>query len=117
MCVTACKPVSVLSLYILNSFVPVYASARCLSGSVRLQIYMFSFVSCLQVEHIERIFSEAQKQRASDHFSKAQRKSIDVWCKQIQVGGESAAVFTEAVSPYLQHTVSRYSVVFAGNLD
>ncbi|XP_064615009.1 ecto-NOX disulfide-thiol exchanger 2-like [Liolophura sinensis] len=37
-----------------------------------------------QFEHIERIFSEAQKQRASDHFSKAQRKSIDVWCKQIQ---------------------------------
>ena len=41
----------------------------------------------LKVEQIEKVFAIASKQKAWDHFSKAQRKNLDMWRKQAQVGG------------------------------
>ncbi|XP_033760867.1 ecto-NOX disulfide-thiol exchanger 2-like [Pecten maximus] len=37
-----------------------------------------------QFDQIERVFSSALKQRNWDHFSKAQRKNIELWHKQLQ---------------------------------
>lgn len=44
--------------------------------------------SCLlyKVGHIEKVFAAALKKKAWDHFSKAQRKNIDLWYKQAKVG-------------------------------
>jgi hypothetical protein len=38
-----------------------------------------------EVEQIEQVFALASKQKVWDHFSKAQRKNLDVWRKQAQV--------------------------------
>ena len=38
------------------------------------------------VEQIVSVFQAASKQKAWDHFSKAQRKNLDVWRKQAEVG-------------------------------
>ena len=35
------------------------------------------------------VFHAASKQKAWDHFSKAQRKNLDVWRKQAEVGAFS----------------------------
>ncbi|XP_046331144.2 ecto-NOX disulfide-thiol exchanger 2-like isoform X2 [Haliotis rufescens] len=46
---------------------------------------MFRFQDIIrQFDQIVRVFSTATKQRAWDHFTKAQRKNIDVWCKQAE---------------------------------
>ncbi|XP_064638616.1 ecto-NOX disulfide-thiol exchanger 2-like [Lineus longissimus] len=37
-----------------------------------------------QFEQIEKVFGAASKQKAWDHFSKAQRKNLDLWSKQAQ---------------------------------
>lgn len=37
-----------------------------------------------QFEHVEKVFKSACKQKSWDHFTKAQRKNIDFWSKQIQ---------------------------------
>ena len=39
----------------------------------------------LEVDQIEKIFTAAQKQRNWDHFTKAQRKNIELWLKQAKV--------------------------------
>lgn len=39
-----------------------------------------------QVDQIEKVFSSSHKQRNWDHFSKAQRKNLELWFKQAQVG-------------------------------
>ncbi|CAB1337455.1 unnamed protein product [Coregonus sp. 'balchen'] len=39
-----------------------------------------------QFEQIVSVFHAASKQKAWDHFSKAQRKNLDVWRKQAEVG-------------------------------
>ena len=39
----------------------------------------------LTVTQIEKVFEAAMRQKAWDHFTKAQRKHIDVWFKQIKV--------------------------------
>ena len=38
-----------------------------------------------KVEQIEKVFAASTKQKAWDHFSKAQRKNLDIWRKQCQV--------------------------------
>lgn len=38
------------------------------------------------VEQIVAVYHSASKQKAWDHFTKAQRKNISVWCKQAEVG-------------------------------
>lgn len=38
------------------------------------------------VEQIVSVFQAASKQKAWDHFSKAQRKNLDMWRKQAEVG-------------------------------
>lgn len=48
-------------------------------------------LSCLtslptKVEQITAVFTAATRQKAWDHFSKAQRKNIDIWRKQCEVG-------------------------------
>ena len=45
------------------------------------------WVCCLssQVEQIDKVFSSACKQKAWDHFTKAQRKNIELWRKQAEV--------------------------------
>lgn len=48
-------------------------------------------LSCLtslstKVEQIAAVFTAATRQKAWDHFSKAQRKNIDIWRKQCEVG-------------------------------
>ncbi|XP_042566715.1 ecto-NOX disulfide-thiol exchanger 2 [Clupea harengus] len=40
----------------------------------------------VQFEQIVSVFHAASKQKAWDHFSKAQRKNLDVWRKQAEVG-------------------------------
>ncbi|XP_067669821.1 ecto-NOX disulfide-thiol exchanger 2-like isoform X2 [Haliotis asinina] len=46
---------------------------------------MFRFQDIIrQFDQIARVFSTATKQRAWDHFTKAQRKNIDVWSKQAE---------------------------------
>jgi len=40
----------------------------------------------LKVEQITTVFTAATRQKAWDHFSKAQRKNIDIWRKQCEVG-------------------------------
>ncbi len=40
-----------------------------------------------EVEQIEKVFTTAGKQKAWDHFSKAQRKNLDMWRKQAEVSG------------------------------
>ncbi len=40
-----------------------------------------------EVEQIEKVFATAGKQKAWDHFSKAQRKNLDMWRKQAEVSG------------------------------
>ncbi|KAM7389172.1 hypothetical protein PAMP_023165 [Pampus punctatissimus] len=37
-----------------------------------------------QFEQIVSVFHAASKQKAWDHFSKAQRKNLDMWCKQAE---------------------------------
>ena len=37
------------------------------------------------VEQIDKVFMAASKQKAWDHFSKAQRKNLELWRKQCQV--------------------------------
>lgn len=39
-----------------------------------------------KVEQINAVFTAATRQKAWDHFSKAQRKNIDIWRKQCEVG-------------------------------
>lgn len=39
-----------------------------------------------KVEQITAVFTAATRQKAWDHFSKAQRKNIDIWRKQCEVG-------------------------------
>ncbi|PKU32281.1 ecto-nox disulfide-thiol exchanger 2 [Limosa lapponica baueri] len=39
----------------------------------------------LKVEQIVAVYHSASKQKAWDHFTKAQRKNISVWCKQAEV--------------------------------
>lgn len=39
-----------------------------------------------KVEQIVAVFTAASRQKAWDHFSKAQRKNIDIWRKQCEVG-------------------------------
>ena len=39
----------------------------------------------LKVEQIESVFKATSKQKAWDHFSKAQRKNLDLWRKQAKV--------------------------------
>lgn len=38
-----------------------------------------------KVEQIEKVFTTASKQKSWDHFSKAQRKNLDMWRKQAEV--------------------------------
>ncbi|XP_067455865.1 ecto-NOX disulfide-thiol exchanger 2-like isoform X1 [Thunnus thynnus] len=38
----------------------------------------------VQFEQIVSVFHAASKQKAWDHFSKAQRKNLDMWCKQAE---------------------------------
>lgn len=40
----------------------------------------------MPVDQIEKIFMTAQKQRNWDHFTRAQRKNIELWLKQAKVG-------------------------------
>uniref|UniRef100_A0A2K6C7H5 Ecto-NOX disulfide-thiol exchanger 2 n=1 Tax=Macaca nemestrina TaxID=9545 RepID=A0A2K6C7H5_MACNE len=40
----------------------------------------------IQFEQIVAVYHSASKQKAWDHFTKAQRKNISVWCKQAEVG-------------------------------
>ena len=40
---------------------------------------------CFLVGQIERVFSAACQQKVWDHFSKAQRKNIELWKKQATV--------------------------------
>lgn len=44
------------------------------------------------VDQIEKIFTLAQKQRNWDHFTKAQRKNIELWLKQAKVGGQTEVI-------------------------
>ncbi|KAB0372490.1 hypothetical protein FD755_016282, partial [Muntiacus reevesi] len=39
----------------------------------------------IQFEQIVAVYHSASKQKAWDHFTKAQRKNISVWCKQAEV--------------------------------
>ena len=39
-----------------------------------------------KVELIEKVFAGTQKQKNWDHFTKAQRKNLELWYKQIKVG-------------------------------
>ena len=41
---------------------------------------------CPPVDQIEKIFMMAQKQRNWDHFTKAQRKNVELWLRQAKVG-------------------------------
>lgn len=43
----------------------------------------------VQVEQINSVFTAAGKQKAWDHFTKAQRKNLVLWSKHCQVGGLS----------------------------
>lgn len=43
-----------------------------------------------KVEQITTVFTAATRQKAWDHFSKAQRKNIDIWRKQCEVGTPSS---------------------------
>lgn len=45
-----------------------------------------------KVEQITTVFSAATRQKAWDHFSKAQRKNIDIWRKQCEVGKPSSVL-------------------------
>lgn len=61
----------------------------CGSGS-GAELYI-NGLSCLtslstEVEQITAVFTAATRQKAWDHFSKAQRKNIDIWRKQCEVG-------------------------------
>lgn len=46
----------------------------------------FNCWSDAAVEQIVAVYHSASKQKAWDHFTKAQRKNISVWCKQAEVG-------------------------------
>ncbi|KAF3843768.1 hypothetical protein F7725_002617 [Dissostichus mawsoni] len=43
-------------------------------------------LSSSHIEQITGVFTAATRQKAWDHFSKAQRKNIDIWHKQCEVG-------------------------------
>ena len=50
-----------------------------------------NYLSCLtslftKVEQIVAVFNASTRQKAWDHFSKAQRKNIDIWRKHSEVG-------------------------------
>lgn len=45
----------------------------------------FNCWSDAAVEQIVAVYHSASKQKAWDHFTKAQRKNISVWCKQAEV--------------------------------
>ncbi|KAI3351567.1 hypothetical protein L3Q82_020405 [Scortum barcoo] len=45
-----------------------------------------------QFEQIVSVFHAASKQKAWDHFSKAQRKNLDMWCKQAEVSNNSKTI-------------------------
>ena len=74
------------------------AAGRCVSGggggvsrqAVRCQRVLYRCALSLslsrQVEQIETVFTSAGKQKAWDHFTKAQRKNLVLWSKQCQVG-------------------------------
>ncbi|XP_017744575.1 PREDICTED: ecto-NOX disulfide-thiol exchanger 2-like, partial [Rhinopithecus bieti] len=46
--------------------------------------YMVDKALYLSVEQIVAVYHSASKQKAWDHFTKAQRKNISVWCKQAE---------------------------------
>lgn len=50
-------------------------------------INMAPVFSSLQVDQVDKVFAAALKQKCWDHFSKAQRKTIDTWYKNAKVSG------------------------------
>lgn len=71
----------------------------CLIHRTRMCLYFAFFwndhnincLSCLtslftEVEQIVAVFNASSRQKAWDHFSKAQRKNIDIWRKHCEVG-------------------------------
>ncbi|XP_068571574.1 LOW QUALITY PROTEIN: ecto-NOX disulfide-thiol exchanger 2-like [Cebidichthys violaceus] len=48
-----------------------------------------------QFEEIVSVFNAASKQKAWDHFSKAQRKNLDMWRTQVEVGVSQAEALKE----------------------
>ncbi|XP_029283228.1 ecto-NOX disulfide-thiol exchanger 1-like [Cottoperca gobio] len=50
------------------------------------EIFKNALVAILtQFEQITAVFNAATRQKAWDHFSKAQRKNIDIWQKQCEI--------------------------------
>lgn len=66
---------------LLCSFPP----ALCLSFSLCLWMVSGPSLHPATVEQIVSVFQAASKQKAWDHFSKAQRKNLDMWRKQAEV--------------------------------
>lgn len=51
-----------------------------------------------KVGQIEKVFGVASHQKVWDHFTKAQRKNIDTWRKQSQVGALTIGRFVGGLS-------------------
>lgn len=47
--------------------------------------HLFFFSVVIAVTQIEKVFSASCQRKVWDHFSKAQRKNIEVWRKQAAV--------------------------------
>lgn len=57
------------------------------------------------VSHCERVFGAASHKKVWDHFTKAQRKNIDLWKKQ-------SLVCTQNTNNYLHFFFFIYSLLF-----
>lgn len=77
-----------------NFFTPLHLPNRP-SLSFFLWTPILAPASPATVEQIVSVFHASSKQKAWDHFSKAQRKNLDMWRKQAEVGVFNS--FTEYV--------------------
>lgn len=68
-----------------NFFTPLHLPNRP-SLSFFLWTPILAPASPATVEQIVSVFHASSKQKAWDHFSKAQRKNLDMWRKQAEVG-------------------------------
>ena len=74
------------------SFLCSFPPALCLSFSLCLWVLSGPSPHPATVEQIVSVFQAASKQKAWDHFSKAQRKNLDMWRKQAEVSTFSAVL-------------------------
>lgn len=64
-------------------------------------LFLFLLPVHPKVEQITAVFTAATRQKAWDHFSKAQRKNIDIWRKQCEVGIPLFVFFCFLLPPWL----------------